>query len=60
MKVKANKKFNGYRLITLEGLDKKDFRDLQQGKTVDIPKELYDKRKYLFTLEKESPKVKEK
>jgi len=47
MKVKATKDFQPYRCNVL-GLEVSKYRELQQGKVVDIDKELYDKRKNLF------------
>ena len=42
MKVTASKTFNTYRNAVL-GLDKKDFRDLQAGKIVDVKPETVKK-----------------
>ena len=41
MKVKANDRFKFYRNASLK-LEKKDFRKIQDGKEVDIPKSKYD------------------
>ena len=59
MKVKATDKFNNHRLITLEGLSLEDFRALQQGKTVDVNKDLYESNKYIFEVVKASKGVKD-
>jgi len=42
MKVTASPSFNQYRMIVL-GLEKKEFRDLQKGKVIDVKKDLVDK-----------------
>ncbi len=42
MKVTASPSFNTYRMIVL-GLDRKEFRELQKGKVVEVKKELIDK-----------------
>lgn len=47
MKVKATKLFGDYRNAVL-GLELKDFRSLQSGKEVDIPKELFNKYPKIF------------
>ena len=59
MKVKATDKFKDHRLITLDGLSIEDFRALQQGKTVDVNKELYNNNKYIFEVVKASKGVKD-
>ena len=48
MRVKAKDNFSYYRLKVLNGLSVEDFRALQQGKTVDIDKEIYGKNKHIF------------
>ena len=55
MKVKASVKFNTYRCVAL-GLDKKDFRALQAGKTVDIEKKLVEKHPRAFIEVKDGNK----
>lgn len=55
MKVKASEKFKDYRNKVL-GLDKKDFRALQQGKIVDIEKKLIDKHPRAFIEVKDGDK----
>ena len=52
MKVKAKEEFKHYRNASLK-LDKKDFRKLQEGKIVDIPKSKYDEYPHLYELIKE-------
>jgi len=49
---KATELFKDYRNAVLK-LDKKDFRALQDGKAVDIKKEIVDKYPYLFEKVKE-------
>ena len=49
MKVKANEKFKYYRNASLK-LPKADFRKLQDGKVVDIPKNKYDDYPFLYEL----------
>lgn len=52
MKVKAKDNFNYYRLIALHGLTVEDFRALQEGKTVDLTKEVYSKNKHVLEVGK--------
>ena len=47
LKVKANKLFKFYRNASLK-LDKKDYRKLQDGKVVDIPKSKYDEYPQIY------------
>ena len=49
MKVKAKEKFNQYRNASLK-LPKEDFRKLQAGKTVDIPKNKYEEYPELYEV----------
>ena len=49
MKVKATEQFKHYRNASL-GLDKKDFRKLQAGKEVDIPKSKYDEYPHIYKV----------
>ena len=57
MKVKAKKKFNTYRNASLK-LPKKDYRDLQAGKTVDIPKNKVDEYPDIYEVVDKQPEVK--
>jgi len=50
MRVKATNDFSYYRLMCLDGLSVEDFRALQEGKTIDMTKELYDKNKHLLEV----------
>ena len=59
MKVHANDSFKWYRNISLK-LDKKDFRALQAGKTVDITKEQYESYPHIYTVVKEAVKYGDK
>lgn len=52
MKVTASQVFNTYRNAVL-GLDKKDFRNLQKGKVIDVKKELVDRNPDAFIETKE-------
>ena len=52
MKVKASGTFYQYRLKAL-GIDKKDFRKIQEGKTVDITTEAFKKCKAAYVEVKE-------
>jgi hypothetical protein len=70
LKVKASKDFEYYRLAVLKvpvkdkvnvyecELSVEDFRALQDGKTVDIDKKLYDMYKNVFEVVKTSKEVK--
>ena len=49
MKVKANERFKYYRNASLK-LPKSDFRKLQDGKVVDIPKNKYDDYPFLYEV----------
>ncbi len=49
MKVKATKEFMSYRNASLK-LPKADYRKLQAGKIVDVPKNKIDERPYLYTI----------
>jgi len=49
--VKATKEFKDYRCIVL-GLNKKDYRDLQSGKSVKVEKDIVDKFPHLFIKDK--------
>ena len=57
MKVKAKEKFNTYRNVTLK-LPKKDFRSLQAGKIVDIPKNKIDEYPHLYEVVEKQSEVK--
>ena len=46
IKVKALPDFHYRRLITLKGLTKKEFRDLQQGKSILINENYFDSKIY--------------
>ena len=59
MKVKATNDFSYYRLMCLDGLSVEDFRALQQGKTIDMTKELYDNNKHVLEVIKASKGVKD-
>jgi len=50
VKVKANDDFGYWRLMTLHGLTVEEFRSLQQGKTVDLTKEVYTKNKHVLEV----------
>ena len=41
IKVKKNGGFDSHRLVTLPGLSKKDYRELQAGKTVEVDEKFY-------------------
>ena len=58
MRVKASDKFKHYRNASLK-LDKKDFRKLQAGKEVDIPKSKYDEYPHIYTEAKGAVEVKD-
>ena len=53
IKVKATQVFKMFRNTTL-GLPKKKYRDLQAGKVVNIPREIYKKYILLFLEVKEN------
>lgn len=57
MRVKATEQFKHYRNASLK-LDKKDFRKLQAGKEVDIPKSKYDEYPHIYTQVKGAEEVK--
>ncbi|KPK95791.1 hypothetical protein AMJ80_03515 [bacterium SM23_31] len=48
-KVKAKEDFKYYRNASLK-LDKKDFRKLQEGKIVDIPKNKIDEYPHIYEI----------
>ena len=50
MKVKATNDFNFYRLQCLEGITYEQFRELQQGKVVDVDKKVYENNKHIFEV----------
>ena len=47
MKVKANDKFKNYRNASLK-LDKKDYRKLQQGKTIELSKSKIEEYPHIY------------
>jgi len=49
MKVKATELFSNYRNASLK-LEKKDFRKLQEGKEVDIPKSKIEEYPHLYVV----------
>ena len=51
MKVQAKKEFNQYRNASLK-LDKKDYRKLQAGKIVDIPKNKVEEYPHIYEVVK--------
>ena len=57
MKVKQSKDFQFYRFAVFSGeMTKKDYRDLQAGKEVDIKESLYKKYKNCFIASKKGVK----
>jgi hypothetical protein len=57
MKVKQSRDFQFYRFAVFSGeMTKKDYRDLQAGKEVDIKESLYKKYKNCFEVSKASKK----
>lgn len=55
IRVKADMGFEKYRCFAL-GLDRKDFRALQQGKEAEIPVSVYEKHKKVFREVKDGSK----
>ncbi len=49
MKVKASKLFKDYRNASLK-LPKSDYRKLQAGKVVDVPKNKIDDRPHIYVI----------
>ncbi len=57
MKVKATKEFMAYRNASLK-LPKADFRKLQAGKIVDVPKNKIDERPHIYIIVEKAEEVK--